>query len=112
MNDGFVSAEVGEFIVTHIDSVIHLEALMLLHDAPSQAWTAATMANRIYVSEATADAVLNRLEERGLIHAQCGGLYMFGIHDSNLAALIDMLAEAYRRHLVPVTNLIHSRSKQ
>lgn len=111
MSDGSVPAEVGEFIVTHIDSVIHLEALMLLHGAPSQVWTAAAVANRIYVSEARADAVLHRLLEQELIHAQGIGRYIFEPCDSNLAAIIDMVAEAYRHYLVPVTHLIHSQSK-
>ena len=58
---------VRNFILTSIDSVAQLEALLLLRANPQPKWTCKGVAERIYLTEKETAAVLDKLVTRELI---------------------------------------------
>lgn len=109
MAQDVVPKEVRDFIDKHIDSVSQLEALLLLRRNPELKWDAPGTANRLYISEQEAAAVLAKLSAEGLLVAEEGGRYRFGCRTAESHELVDRLAGLYARHLIPVTKLIHSK---
>lgn len=111
MTDDIVPADLRDFILRHIASVAHVEALLLLRAEPAEVWDAARMAKRLYTTEATAAAVLEDLATDGFLAASAGG-YRFQCASDELDAMTGRLAAAYARHLIPVTNIIHARPRR
>jgi hypothetical protein len=102
---------VRRFLLGAIPSVPHLEALLLLRGAPNQSWSADALAARLYVDAAAAATLLADLSQRGLAAPSDAGM-QYGPRDATLAAVVDALAGVYARHVVEVTELIHSSSDQ
>ena len=108
MADELIPADVREFIHTYIQSIADLEALLLLARNVDAKWSAASVAKQLYIEEAQAAEVLERLCAGGL--AQCeAGSYWFNDGPDGPQAIVDRLADLYSSHLIPVTNLVHSR---
>jgi hypothetical protein len=99
---------VRRLIVDRIDSVPELEAVLLLREHPSREWTADEAGRRLYVSTAVASHVLDVLSDRGFC-VRNGDGFRYQPESPALGAGVDQLAEAYARHLVAVTNVIHSK---
>lgn len=105
--------DVQRFILEHIDSVPALEALLIMKRDPDKQWTAAAMAAELYMDRRTVAPFLADLSARGL----CGALhreeavYFWRPASPALAESLERLAEVYAKHLVPVTNLIHSKPR-
>ena len=55
-------SEVYRFILEHIESVPHLEALTLLWNGRPQPWTVENLAQRLYVSEEMVESLLQDLK--------------------------------------------------
>lgn len=102
-----IPADVHEFIVKNIDSIAYLEALFLLRANDGIAWTAPAVAARLYIGEAEAAGLLARLSEDGFAVVE-DGRFRYGCTPA-VADMVSRLAEIYSRHLIPVTNIIHSR---
>lgn len=111
MTDAAISPDLRAFILRYLDSIAHLECLILIRAAPEDVWSAAAMAQRLYISERQADDVLGRLSDDGLISRRDDG-FLYGEHDEQMARLIDELADTHARHLIPVTNLIHGKPRR
>ena len=109
MVDGGIPADLRDFIVKSIDSVGQLEALLLLRGDPVKAWDVAQLARRLYVNEAEATAIFAHLVEQGFVAAE-GGSYRYE-RENKQALVIEQLAEAYARQLIPSTNLIHAKPR-
>lgn len=105
--------DVRQFILEKIDSVAQLEALLLLRGNPSDDWNVAAVAKRLYVEETQARTALTRsLEEKLLIVSPTEPRrYRYQPESPELGRMMDRLSEIYAKHLVPVTNLIHSKPK-
>jgi hypothetical protein len=104
--------DVSQFILDHIDSIAQLEALLLLRRDPTEKWSAATLAQRLYTSEKQTLDALERLCAAGLaVAAGESVLYSYQPNTAELRNLVDRTAEVYSKHLVPITNLIHSKPK-
>ncbi|MFN3792719.1 hypothetical protein [Massilia sp.] len=99
------------FVLTSVPSVPFLEALLLLRANPGQQWSGEMLARRLYTSERTAQGLLDELCRSGMA-APCiapnEDCYCYAPASDTLRERIDGLAELYARHLVDVTNLIHS----
>jgi hypothetical protein len=104
-------AELQEFLARHIDSIAQLEALLLLRSRPLVDWDAQNTAKRLYIAEREASETLTHLAAQGLLSADSGG-YRFAPQNQELLAMADLLAESYRRHLIPITNLIHAKPRR
>jgi len=65
-----VTQEVLQFLTDYIDTVPHLEALLLLWENPDTTWSEAEIAARIYVRPETAGEILRGFARRGFVRAQ------------------------------------------
>ena len=111
MNRPPIPEDLRRFVLTSVPSVPFLEALLLLRANPGQRWTGEMLAGRLYTSERTALGLLDELCRAGMA-APCAvpqeNYYCYAPATPELLERIDGLAELYARHLVDVTNLIHS----
>lgn len=110
MSDQPIPAEVLKFIEQYIDTVPQMEALLLISESKPRLWTATTLAERLYVTESLAKRILLDLQRRNLI-VGCGeddamASYVAG---EDATHLISSVVESYRRNLVLVARLIHSK---
>jgi predicted ArsR family transcriptional regulator len=106
-------AHVVLFIEEQIDSVPHLEALLLLWESGAKQWTVDETAARLYVTNGTAKSILKDLVKRDLVRRDridgrpCYRYY--GGWDGN-GERMRRIAETYRRQLRQVAALIHSKA--
>jgi hypothetical protein len=102
---------VEEFILREVDSVPHLEALLLLWNSRPKRWSGEEMAAALYVSEGEARQTLQGLARRKLAQTERGVAEEFwygggGEYDAQVAAL----DAAYRRNLVRISRMIHAKA--
>jgi hypothetical protein len=109
MPEPYVPDEVREFITKHIATVPQIEALLLIWSSPEKRWNLRQVAARIYTSDAEAARALDGLCAGGLLVQREGNFTL----DSS-AENVDMirkLKEVYARCLIPVTDVIHGKSR-
>lgn len=111
MTSESIPADLRDFILRFIDSVAHLEALLLLRANSGKSWSAQAVAARLYTSESQASEVLAQLCNEGLIGRE-GDLYRYAGQPEEMLTLIDRLAEFYSKQLIPITNLIHGKPRR
>jgi len=109
-----IPADISRFLLTSIDSVPHLETLLLLRRTAPERWGARAIAARIYVPERAAADILHRLCEAGLLACADADepCYWFSPSLPDLAAIVGRTEGEYSRNLFGVTALIHSRSER
>ena len=103
--------EVARFFDDQIESVPHLEALLLLWQSHPGEWDAERLGSRIYVTPNTALQILRDLARKQLARATGEKPDRF-VYDRAWDEAGDVMARAaaaYREHLVPVTRRIHSK---
>ncbi|HEV2610437.1 MAG TPA: hypothetical protein VGU61_09235 [Noviherbaspirillum sp.] len=105
---------IRRFILTSINSVPYLEAMLLLRSAPAQWWDGKKVAQRLYMPEKAAEAVLEELNAAGVLAVVDDEFrsYRYQPATEELRQIIDELADTYARHLVEVTHLIHSKTSK
>lgn len=111
MADELIPGDLRDFILRYIDSVAHVEALLLLRANPDQGWDAKQTAARLYIREAEAADVLARLCGDGLVRGD-DGLYRYECQTPEQQSMVDRLAAAYSKHLIPVTAIIHAKPRR
>lgn len=104
-------AEVRQFLLEQIDSVPHLEALLLLWNSRPRLWQADELASRLYVDREVALRLLQDLARQQLIDSDSGSpeRYCYRDDPAGRSRLISMVDETYRREIVLVSTLIHSK---
>jgi hypothetical protein len=108
MNSAMIPVDVQEFIARHVDGIAQLEALLLLRREPQTRWDGPSLAARLYISPAEALGVLEHWRGRGLFAFE-DPVYAYRPPSEEAAAVVERLAQFYVTHLIPITNLIHSR---
>jgi hypothetical protein len=112
MNDPDIPEDLREFILATFASVAELEALLLIRANRTGSWSAEQVARGLYTSEIDAERLLDRLSDEGFLAAtgnrRC---YQYRCEDADRARMADRVAEVYRRHLVPISHLIHTTPK-
>ena len=108
MSDSSVPDHVRDFLLVHIHSVAHLEALLLLREHDNEQWNVAHLSQRLYIDEADAGTILNALVASNLI-TEKGSTFQFGPLDDEQRLLVDAVAANYAQRLVPVTRIIHEK---
>ena len=106
--------EIAAFVTERIGTVAELEGLLILRQDPQKTWRGEELASRLYIKEKDADELLRSLCENGLA-AKAGGegpVYCYRPASVELELAVDRLATIYAKHLVPVTELIHSKPRQ
>lgn len=104
-----IPEEVLRFIERRIDSVPHIETLLLLWEDPARSWTGAEIAARVYVSGEQGHRVLLDLARNGLIAAVTPTSFAYR-PDWDEGQLMKKVAAAYRGYLVQISQLIHAKA--
>lgn len=113
MSTSMIPDDIRRFIMARIPSVPYLEALLLLRSDPAKTWSADRLTRSLYVSEATAMALVEALLANGVItQAESASLFRYHPASEDLGRIFDMLAALYGAHLVEVTHLIHARTSR
>jgi hypothetical protein len=109
-----VPLEVQQFVLERIGSIAQLEALLLMRNAPDTWWPSSAMAERLYVSERVCRFELEALKMQGLVLAKqddVGWWFRYSPSTGELREFVDRLVYYYAKHLVPISNLIHSKPR-
>jgi hypothetical protein len=102
--------DLQDFIRQRIDSVVQIEALLLISQSDStRTWTIPEVARRLYISQAEAADALHRLCTADLLRYSGESYGLHGITSQNLS-LIERLLALYKRHLIAITNFIHKKT--
>jgi hypothetical protein len=109
MTDITLSDELRRFIQT-IESIPHLEAMLLLHKEPSQVWNEFEIAKRLYINTDIANSMLADLCAMKICITNSAGAGFIYSPSQHLSELIDQLALYYSCHLIQVTNMIHAKA--
>ena len=102
--------EVDEFILEQIDTVPHLEALLLLWNSQPKQWSVEEMANALYVSSAMARNILQGLTRRGLLASGRSASEWYRYESGKRDQLIEAVDATYRRDLIRISRMIHSKA--
>jgi len=99
-----------KFIQDHIDSVPHLESLLLLWNSRPRTWAVEEVAHGLFVDAAAAKKILQDLSRQKLVavvqtHAET---YAYASEPEN-DRLMTSVAAAYREDLIRITRMIHSK---
>ena len=107
-----LSDELRRFIQS-IESIPHLEALLLMRQGGGQIWNEEVIAKRLYLNVDVASSMLEDLCASGFCTYTPVGTPSGVVYEpaAELAELVDQLAVYYSRHLIEVTNIIHTKSK-
>jgi hypothetical protein len=102
--------DLRRFILTSIQSVPFVEAMLLFMGQAGLALDAPTVARRLYVSETTANELAAALSAAGIIEpvADGGPSWRYAPQSKELARMLHLLAAYYSSHLIEITDLIHS----
>jgi hypothetical protein len=103
--------QVDRFIIEQVDSVPHLEALLLLFNSRPKVWSTSEMAKSLYVRNEVAFKILDGLLQRTLISAGRGnpGLFFYSGGDHGRNRLLEAVDTVYRKEVVRISSLIHSK---
>lgn len=106
-------AKVDQFIRDEIDSVPHLEALLLVWNRRPKQWSAEEMARELYVQFERATRILQDLANRSLIlttQETNPAFFYYESKSSERDDLLDALDSIYRSEVVRVSNMIHAKA--
>ena len=108
MASQYVPDDIRDFILKHIATVAQIEALLLIWSNPEEGWGLPQISARIYTSDAETAKALDGLCADGLLVCRDG---VFGLNASaENVEMIRRLQDVYARYLIPVTDVIHSKS--
>ena len=102
--------DVDQFLREQIDTVPHLEALLLLWNSRPRIWSAEHMAKGLFLASDAAGEIMEDLARRHLILAVPGtaGTYRY-VSEADRDHLVGAVDSTYRRELIRVSRLIHSK---
>ena len=102
--------EVDRFILDEIDTVPHLEALLLLWNSRPKQWSVDEMGEALFLTSGAAKEILEDLVRHGLIAAVSGkaDIYIYASlpEKDQLIAAVDT---TYRKELIRISRLIHAK---
>ena len=107
MDQNLAQKTVDEFILHEIDTVPHLEALLLLWNNRPQEWTFEAMSNSLYLPPELTRQVITDLEKRGFVTLTDDHIFLYRSTDRD--QLVDLVDKTYRREIVRISNMIHSK---
>jgi hypothetical protein len=101
-----------EFIVKYIDTVPHLEALVLLWNSRPVGWTSEELASRLYIPLEKVNTLLRDLVRLQIIvESQTSPpKYSYFPRSEEQNELMRRVDETYRRDLVRISTMIHSKA--
>jgi DNA-binding MarR family transcriptional regulator len=104
--------DVYEFILENIDSVPHLEALILFWNSRPVWWTCEELASRLYVPIDEVTRLLRDLVRMKFVAESKSepAKYSYLPNSKEQDELLSSLDDAYRKDLVRISTLIHSKT--
>jgi hypothetical protein len=104
-------SEVYEFIRERIESVPHLEALLLVWNSRPQPWSLNNLTKRLYIGQERVQLILADLIREGLVALVPGMPESYGYNSVSIEQdqLMTAVDATYRREVVRIASLIHSR---
>jgi len=104
--------DVRQFLLEQIDSVSQLEALLLAWEHSATSWDVETLASALYVEHSKAKSIIASMVARGWLigNAAMPDKFTFDSAWDPQGHFMQTLAATYRKHLVRVATLIHSRA--
>ena len=102
---------VYSFVLDQIESVPHLEALLLLWNSRPQPWTVENLSKRLYISTEVVNFLLEDLLRRRLVAVVPGRTagYVYESASVDQDQLMSSLDLTYRRETVRISTMIHSK---
>jgi hypothetical protein len=105
-----VKSSVDQFLHDQIDTIPHLEALLLLWNSRPKVWTIVDMANGLFLAPEAAKEILGDLVRQRLIIAVPGRSDSFRYESQpDKDRLIGAVDSTYRHELIRITRMIHSK---
>ena len=103
--------EVDSFILNEIESVPHIEALLILRNRRSESFSIEQIAAQLYIPPESAQNILQDLVRRALVKrlSEEDSRYQY-FSSPEREALMQEVEITYRRELVRVANMIHSKA--
>ncbi len=105
--------QVDQFILDEIDSVPHLEALLLVWSRRPKRWSTEEMARELYVQPERAAKILQDLANRSLISMSQeanAAFFFYQSKSSDRDELFEALDKIYRAEVVRVSTMIHAKA--
>ncbi len=100
--------QADQFVLEEVDSVPHLEALLLLWNSRPKQWSPEDMGKALYLTSESTQAILQDLTNRKLVAGE-GGRYSYQ-SDPERDRVIEALDRIYRREIIRISNMIHSKA--
>lgn len=110
--DSPITKQVDDFIREEIDTIPHLEALLLVWNSRPKQWTVEEMAGALYVDAGLSRNILQSLLRRGLLtsESKASQCYCYQSESSSRDSLMEALDATYRRELIRISRMIHSKA--
>ena len=111
MPEETITREIASFLADHIDSVVELEALLLLYSNPEKSWTASEIARELRIDPSWPRTELQRLCARNVLSCAPGNepVYRYAPRDPAIDQAVGALAKAYEDRRVTIIGLIFSK---
>lgn len=103
-------SDVDQFLLDQVDTVPHLEALLLLWNSRPKTWSVGGLAKELFVTPDAAEEVLDDLVRRRLIVGVSGACETYHCEpEPDRDQLLASVDSTFRRELIRVSRLIHSK---
>lgn len=103
-----LAKEVDQFILAEIDSVPHLEGLLLLWNSRPRKWSLEEVAKALYLTLDETRYLLNDLKQRGFLKVESES-YSYD-QQYQRDNLIQEVAHTYRKELIRISRMIHLKA--
>jgi hypothetical protein len=103
--------QVDQFVLHEIDSVPHLEGLLVLWSTQPKGWSAKEMGKALYVDTPFAAQILNDLFQRKLAIGgpEPSDHYSYNTTSDERNRIVQALDSIYRREIVRISRMIHAK---
>jgi predicted ArsR family transcriptional regulator len=103
-------AEVDRFIIDTIDSVPHLEALLLLWQNQSQNWSVEGVAKRLWIDPDDTRRILQDLTRNQFLSLAAGEPEKYSYRpDAGNDRILRGVADIYRQEMIRISRMIHAK---
>ncbi|HWD98588.1 MAG TPA: hypothetical protein VG345_06115 [Bryobacteraceae bacterium] len=105
--------DVFRFLFARIDSVPHLEALLLIWRSRPRPWHAADISANLFIEAKEGEKLVHDLLRRGLIAVSASdpSCFRYPEGDAQQEAMMKAIEETYRKDLIKVSRFIHSKQR-
>jgi hypothetical protein len=104
-----LSPDVRSFIAEHVDSVVQLEVLLLVHAQHEREWSADDVSNALRINRMWAEEQLANLARRGIVVCTDKPCITYRYVSGRFDATVTKLAQAYNDRRVTIISIISSK---